>query len=104
MGIFFNFALAKKTKFDFTCQTTFAAVLLMNKAFQTNLLTVLFIVSSICNQKPKQKKMCLFVAVTISKKKRHHGLFSFQIVRTTKRFWPFRFWSQTVVTKGAFNV
>ena len=97
--MFFNFTLAKKTKFDFTCQTTFAAVLLMNKAFQTNLSTVLFI----CNQKPKQK-MCLFVASTIPKKKRHHGLFSFQIVRTTKRFWPFRFWSQTVVTKGAYNV
>ena len=54
--------------------------------------------------KNQNKKMCLFVASTIPKKKRHHGLFSFQIVRTTKRFWPFRFWSQTDVTKGAYNV
>jgi hypothetical protein len=87
----FQFCTGKKTKFDFNCQTTFAAVLLMNKAFQTNLLTVSCLSFHQSETKNQNKKMCLFVAVTIPKKKRHHGLFSFQIVRTTKRFWPFHF-------------
>ena len=60
---------------------------------------ILFIVSSIGDQKPKKKKS-LFVVVTIPKKKRQHGLFSFQIVRTTIFFNPL---VMTDVTKGAFT-
>ena len=63
IGTFFNFALAKMIKFDFTCQTTFAAVLLMNKAFQINLLTG-FLSFHQSVTKNQNKKKCVFLLLS----------------------------------------
>ena len=63
IGYIFQFCTGKKTKFDFNCQTTFAAVLLMNKAFQTNLLTVSCL-SFHQSETKNQNKKCVFLLLS----------------------------------------